>query len=156
MIEKDFVYQIVSDFLKQKEDYFLVDVAISKANAILVEIDAFEGVDIDTCCEISRFIESKLDREVEDYELEVGSVGITSPFKILQQYQKNIGNEVEVLTKDGRKWVGVLVSAEENSFTLEVTKKVKTENSSKKQEITESINFSYSEIKQTKYNFRFK
>ena len=93
---------------------------------------------------------------MEDYELEVGSVGITSPFKILQQYQKNIGNEVEVLTKDGRKWVGVLVSAEENSFTLEVTKKVKAENSSKKQEITESINFSYSEIKQTKYNFRFK
>ncbi len=156
MIEKDFVYQIVSDFLKQKEDYFLVDVAISKANAILVEIDAFEGVDIDTCCEISRFIESKLDRELEDYELEVGSVGITSPFKILQQYKKNIGNEVEVLTKDGRKLVGILVSAEENSFTLEVTKKVKTENSSKKQEITESINFSYSEIKQTKYNFRFK
>ena len=74
--------------------YYLVDVTVAPGNVITVEIDNDEAVSIDDCAELSRYIEERLDRDVEDYELEVGSAGITSPFKVLRQYIKNIGNEV--------------------------------------------------------------
>ena len=102
MIEKKTVCQIVDEWLDGKE-YFLVEVAISPDDKIVVEIDHKEGVWIEDCVELSRYIESKLNREDEDYELEVGSAGIGQPFKVLQQYTNHIGKEVEVLRKDG--WV---------------------------------------------------
>ena len=82
---------------------YLVDVVIKPGNLIVVEIDNDEAVSIDDCAELSRYLEEHLDRDVEDYELEVGSAGITSPFKVLRQYVKNIGNEVEMLLKNGSK-----------------------------------------------------
>ena len=74
-----------------------------------MEIDSPTGVDIDACARITRSIEEAFDRDAEDYELEVGSAGITSDFKVRGQYDKNVGNEVEVLTRDGRKLHGTLV-----------------------------------------------
>ncbi|MDA6864900.1 hypothetical protein OSL55_28255, partial [Escherichia coli] len=81
----------------------------------------------DDCVELSRYIESKLDREEEDYELEVGSAGIGQPFKVLQQYLIHIGKEVEILTKEGKKLEGVLKDANEENFTVTIEKKVKPE-----------------------------
>ncbi|MBP6230559.1 MAG: ribosome assembly cofactor RimP [Paludibacteraceae bacterium] len=156
MISKDIVNQIVEEFLQEKEDYFLVEVSVSTSNRICVEIDSFEGVDIDTCISLNRFIESKLDREIEDYELEVGSVGLTSPFKIIQQYEKNIDNEVEVLTKDGNKLIGILRSVNDNTFVVEVSQKMKLEGKSKKEIVIQLHTFAYTEVKYTKYNLRFK
>ena len=100
MIDKNVVTRIVDEWLEGK-DYFLVDVTVSPDDKIVVEIDHAEGVWIDDCVELSRYIESKLDREEEDYELEVGSAGIGQPFKVLQQYLIHIGKEVEILTKEG-------------------------------------------------------
>ena len=96
MIEKSVVTQLVNEWLEEK-DYFLVDVTVTPDNRIVVEIDHAEGVWIEDCVELSRFIESKLDREQEDFELEVGSAGIGQPFKVLQQYVNHIGMEGEVL-----------------------------------------------------------
>ena len=110
MIEKKTVSQIVEEWLEGK-DYFLVEVTVSPDDKIVVEIDHAEGVWIEDCVELSRFIESKLNREEEDYELEVGSAGIGQPFKVLQQYYNHVGSDVEVLTKDGRKLTGVLKDA---------------------------------------------
>ena len=104
MIDKNVVTRIVDEWLEGK-DYFLVDVTVSPDDKIVVEIDHAEGVWIDDCVELSRYIESKLDREEEDYELEVGSAGIGQPFKVLQQYLIHIGKEVEILTKEDRKSV---------------------------------------------------
>ena len=101
MIEKKTVCQIVDEWLEDKE-YFLVEVIISPDDKIVVEIDHKEGVWIEDCVELSRYIESRLNREDEDYELEVGSAGIGQPFKVLQQYVNHIGKEVEVLAKDVR------------------------------------------------------
>ena len=89
MIEKKTVCQIVEEWLEGK-DYFLVEVTVSPDDKIVVEIDHAEGVWIEDCVELSRFIESKLNREEEDYELEVGSAGIGQPFKVLQQYYIHI------------------------------------------------------------------
>lgn len=140
----------------QGTDYFVVDVTVQPGNTIVVEIDNREGVDIDRCVELSRFIESKLDRDTEDFELEVGSAGLTSPFKVLGQYRKNIGNEVEVLTKGGVKLSGVLKDAGEDRFTVTITKKVKPENAKRKIEVEEDLTFAYDEVKYTKYLIRFK
>ena len=102
MIDKNVVTRIVEEWLEGK-DYFLVDVTVTPDDKIVVEIDHAEGVWIDDCVDLSRYIESKLNREEEDYELEVGSAGIGQPFKVLQQYIIHIGKEVEVLGKDGKK-----------------------------------------------------
>lgn len=126
MIDKNVVTRIVDEWLEGK-DYFLVDVTVSPDDKIVVEIDHAEGVWIDDCVELSRYIESKLDREEEDYELEVGSAGIGQPFKVLQQYLIHIGKEVEILTKEGKKLEGVLKDANEENFTVTIEKKVKPE-----------------------------
>ena len=155
MIEKKTVCQIVDEWLEGK-DYFLVDVTISPDDKIVVEIDHKDGVWIEDCVELSRYIESKLSREEEDYELEVGSAGIGQPFKVLQQYISHIGSEVEVLTNDGRKLHGVLKDANEQHFTVTVPKKVKEEGAKRPKMVDEDLTFAYEEIKYTKYLISFK
>jgi ribosome maturation factor RimP len=121
-----------------------------------VEIDSDSSLSIDDCSELSQFIEKKLDRDVEDYELEVGSAGITSPFRVLRQYQKNIGNEVEVMLKEGGKSTGILSRADENGFELTVKKQVKPEGAKKKITVEENIPFTYDKIRYIKNVIRFK
>ena len=124
MIEKNVVTRIVEEWLDGK-DYFLVDVSVSPDDKIVVEIDHADGVWIDDCVDLSRYIESRLSREDEDYELEVGSAGIGQPFKVLKQYQIYIGKEVEVMDNTGKKWKGVLADANEENFTVTMTVKVR-------------------------------
>ena len=146
---------MVDNYLQDTE-MFLVDVLIRPGNIIVVEVDSDEGVSIDDCIALSRNIESKLDRDVEDFELEVGSAGVTSPFKMPRQYQKNIGNEVELLTKSGQKLSGILKSSDDNGFVVTVTKMVKPEGAKKKMAIEEDLTFAYDDVKYTKYLIRFK
>ena len=155
MISKNVVEGIVNEWLGDKE-YFLVDVSVSPDDKIVVEIDHAEGVWIDDCVELSRFIESKLDREEEDYELEVGSAGIGQPFKVLQQYLIHIGKEVEVLTKEGKKLEGVLKEADENHLVVTIQKKVKLEGAKRPKLVDEDVTFTFEEIKYTKYLISFK
>ena len=155
MIEKKTVCQIVDEWLAGK-DYFLVEVTISPDDKILVEIDHKEGVWIEDSVELSRYIESKLNREDEDYELEVGSAGIGQPFKELQQNNSNNGKEVEVLAKDGRKLSGVLKEADEQHFVVTIQKKVKEEGAKRPKLVDEDLTFTYEEIKYTKYLISFK
>lgn len=155
MIDRNVVSGIVNEWLEDKE-YFLVDVCVSPDDKIVVEIDHAEGVWIDDCVELSRFIESKLDREEEDYELEVGSAGIGQPFKVLQQYLVHIGKEVEVLTRDGKKLEGVLKDANEENMTVTVQKKVKPEGVKRPKLVEEDVTYTYNDIKYTKYLISFK
>ena len=155
MIDKKELEALVEEGLSGS-DCFVVDVQVKPDNVLVVEIDNNEGVDIERCETLHRFLESKLDRDVEDYELEVGSAGITSPFKVLKQYEKNIGNEVELLTKKGEKLSGILKSANADNFVVTVTKKVKSETSKRKMEVEEDYTFGYEEVKYTKYLIRFK
>ena len=155
MIEKKTVCQIVEEWLEGK-DYFLVEVTVSPDDKIVVEIDHAEGVWIEDCVELSRYIESKLNRKEEDYELEVGSAGIGQPFKVLQQYYIHIGQEVEVMTKGGQKLTGILKDADEEKFTVTVQKKVKLEGSKRPKLVEEDETFTYEQIKYTKYLISFK
>ena len=155
MIDKNIVRQHVDEYLKDSE-IFLVDVDVKPGNIISVEIDHDNGISIENCITLTKYIESKLDRDIEDYELEVGSAGISQPFKILRQYIKNIGNEVEVLTKAGKKLTGILKEADENGIVLTTEKQVKPEGAKRKITIEEDEVFKYEEIKYTKYSIRFK
>lgn len=155
MISKDTVIQLVESFLANTE-YYLVDLKISNDNRIMVEIDSFRGVSIDFCVELNRHIEANLDREIEDYELEVSSAGLTEPFKVLKQYEKNIGNEVEVFTKDNKKMTGILISCDEIKIVLQQEKTVKSEGAKRKMAIQEDTEIPFTNIKTTKYIIRFK
>ena len=97
-----------------------------------------------------------MNREEEDYELEVGSAGIGQPFKVLKQYLIHIGTDVEVLAKDGKKYVGVLSDANEENFTITVETKIKPEGAKRPKLVEQDITFTYEEIKYTKYLISFK
>jgi len=150
MIDKQVVTSIAKEWLETVENYFLVDVAVTSDNIVSVEIDHPEGVWIDDCVSLSRFIESKLDREVEDYELEVGSAGIGQPFKVLQQYINHIGQEVEVLPKTGAKVKGILTAADEEGFTIETQKKMVVEGSKRAKLVDVEVRYTHSEVKYVK------
>lgn len=155
MIEKGVISQLVEEKLASSDNY-LVDVVIKPGNLIIIEIDNDEAVCIDDCIALSRYVEEHLDRDTEDFELEVGSAGITSPFKILRQYVKNIGNEVEMLLKNGIKQTGLLKSADENGVVVTIEKQVKPDGSKRKMTITEDQSYTFDELKYTKYLIRFK
>ncbi|MCH5233156.1 MAG: ribosome assembly cofactor RimP [Muribaculaceae bacterium] len=149
---------LLKDFIEKEiegTDVFLVDVKVSQDNDITIEIDSDSPIGIDECERLTKKIESAFDREKEDYTLEVGSAGLTSPFKVRRQYQKYKGREVEVLTKDGKKFTGILEEVNEENFTIKSEEKVKKEGM--KRPVLETVEhiFPYETVKQTKYLLKF-
>lgn len=155
MINKDTVRSIVEEWLDGKE-YFLVDIEISPDDRIVVEIDHADGVWIEDCVELSRFIEDHLSRDEKDYELEVGSAGLGQPFKVAQQYHCFVGKDVEVLDADGKKYKGVLKAVEGNDFTVTVQEKQKVEGKKRPQLVETDYTFQMDKVKYTKYLINFK
>lgn len=155
MISKAFIEKLVEEKIAETE-YFIVEVAVNSLNVIRVEIDGDRGVKIADCVQISRHIEGNLDREDEDYELTVSSAGMDQPFKILRQYQRYLGREVEVKTTDGNKVKGKLMAADENEVQLEFQQKEKMEGKKKKQLITKKEVFPMEKVKETKVVISFK
>ena len=154
MIDK----QNLKDFIESRlegTEYFPVDVTVSGDNVVRVEIDSMGSVDIDYCVELSRAIEEAFPRDEEDYELEVGSAGLTSPFKVPAQYRKNLGNKVEIVTRDGRKLHGILTDAGDSAFTVETTVKVRKEGVKKPVEETQAETFGYGDVKSVRYELEF-
>lgn len=155
MIDKNKVVSLVNEWLEGK-DYFLVDAAVDNQNKITVEIDHKEGVWIEDCCELSKFIEEHFDRDVEDFELEVGSAGIGQPFKVLQQYINSVGYDVELLTADGKKMEGYLKEADEKGFVVVVEEKQKVEGKKRPQIVEVDKSFGYDDVKWVKNIIDFK
>ena len=158
MIDKQIVIDAVNDFLS-RTDAFLVDVTIDRENNIVVEIDSPTGIDLDACVELSHHIDESLDRDVEDYSLEVGSAGLTSPMKVRGQYLKNVGNDVEVLTRDGRKLHGKLTAVSDEAdgsftFTVEVPTKVKQPGAKRPTIVAETLTFSPKDVKSVVYDLK--
>lgn len=156
MIDKKIITEAVENAIKDT-DIFLVDVTVSPANDIVVEIDSPEGLDIDTCVDLSRRVEEQLDRDAEDFSLEVGSAGLTAPFKVKGQWLKNIGNEIELLTRDGRKMHGTLVEvSDDNHFTIEVATKVRPEGKKRPETVMQPVTMAIDEVKTASYMINFK
>ena len=150
MIDKKLVESVVNEWLQDK-DYFLVDATVSADNCIVVTIDHADGVWIEDCADLSRFIEAHLDREEEDYELEVGSAGLGQPFRVRRQYEIHVGETVETQTRDGHKWQGVLTEVTDDGFTMEVEQKVKPEGAKRPRKELVAMHFTFEEVAYTKY-----
>ena len=150
MIDKKHVESIVNEWLEGRE-YFLVEVSVSADDCIVVTIDHADGVWIEDCADLSRFIEAHLDREEEDYELEVGSAGLGQPFRVRRQYDIHVGETVETQTRDGHKWQGVLTEVMDDGFTMEVEQKVKSEGAKRPRKELVAMHFTFEEVAYTKY-----
>ena len=155
MIDKSQVKSLVEAWLQDK-DYFLVDIQVSADDRIVVEIDHADGVWIEDCVELSKYIEDNLSRDEEDYELEVGSAGLGQPFKVVQQYVNCIGKDVEVLTADGKKVKGILKAVEGRQFTVTTEEKVKEEGKKRPTMTDVDRTVDMEKVKYTKYLISFK
>lgn len=151
MISKEKIKEVAELKIKQLNGY-LVDVKVNTANIITVFFDRLEGVQLEHCLAISKHIEEHFDREVEDYELTVCSAGLDNSFMVDEQYQKNIGKEVGVLLKNGKRKKGIILSYDK-ALLLEVEKKKK---GSRNKHITEEVSIPREEIKETKLKINFK
>ncbi|KGL49295.1 ribosome assembly cofactor RimP [Porphyromonas cangingivalis] len=156
MIEVSKVREVVEEFVSTHEGFFIVHVEVASGNKVIVEIDHDDhGVDIDTCIALNRFIESKIDREVEDYELEVSSAGITTPLRSTRQYRKYVDKELEVLLTTGVKELGELKEVGEESIVLTVIRMVIPEGGRRKKPVEQDLTIAYKDIKKAVYNIRF-
>ena len=157
MINKDVVKAAVEEWLSQN-DYFLVDVDMTPDGRIVIEIDHADGVWIEDCAALSRFLQERLGEELGEYELEVGSAGIGQPFKVVQQYINHIGKEVEVLAADGKKYQGVLQSVADDGLSFVVVVKDKQKIEGKKRPVLVDVEktFNTNEVKYAKYLLAFK
>ena len=155
MINKEIIQTLTEEWL-QGNEYFLVDVNFAADDRIVIEIDHADGVWIEDCAELSRFLQERLGEELGEFELEVGSAGLGKPFKVAQQYINHIGDTLEVLQADGKKVQGVLKAVDAPSFTITVQEKQKQEG--KKRPVLVDVDKTYQmdEVKYAKYLLAFK
>ena len=141
---------------------FAVEVKVTTSNKINVLIDSFDGITINDCINVSKGVENSLDREDEDFEIEVSSSGLDASFQVPEQYQKNLNKEVKVYTHDGKKHEGVLSFADETKIKITYDEKVRIEGKKKKELVTQVEEYffesddSTNKLKDTKIIISFK
>ena len=162
MITKQIVEKLANERIAERElDVYIVDINIGPSYQIVIELDSENGcVDITDCIAISKNVENNLDREVQDFSIEVASADISKPFKVLRQYIKNIGKAVELrpLTADNYKSgkiEGILKSATEEEVVITTRDKKRLEGKKKKEWVEEDHTFKMNEIKETKIIITF-
>ncbi|MBQ9667810.1 MAG: ribosome assembly cofactor RimP [Prevotella sp.] len=157
MITKDTIKTLVEEWLHEQGDYFLVDIQMDGGDdRIVIEIDNADGVWIEDCAGLSRYLQERLGDDLGDYELEVGSAGLGQPFKVEQQYLNHVGDQVEVLTADGKKLVGTLKSVDGRRFTVVTQEKQVPEGKKRPVRVDVDKDFSMDEVKSVKYVLNFK
>jgi ribosome maturation factor RimP len=144
VIEKQNIQEIVEEFIKGT-GLFLVAVKVSSSNRITVLADKNEGINIDECAALHKHIENSIDRDKEDFELQVSSPGLDLPFGVIEQYYKNEGKEVEVIDNEGSKYAGKLKNVNTGGFELETEVKVKGKTKESK-----DISFNFEQVKSTR------
>jgi len=119
VITNEAIIELVEHYI-QGTDIFLVEVAVKPGNVIRIHVDRPDGISIDECVRISRHLNEMLDRDVEDFSLEVSSPGLGTPFKVKQQYDKNTGRKIDVLLSDGTRITGELNSVSDEGIVLKM------------------------------------
>ncbi len=158
MINKALVLDLVNERIDELANgLFVVELNISSSNVIHIELDKKEGnVSVQDCISVSRNVEHNLDREEQDFELHVSSAGLDKPFRVPEQFTKNVGRQVKVILNDGSKLEGKLIKADASVLTLETEKKVKIEGKKKKELVIEQTDYPMEQIKETKIVISFK
>lgn len=148
MIKEEQIKSIVENKFSET-DKFLVSVKVNPGNRIIVFIDSDTSVTIDDCAELSRYIELQVNRDIEDYELEVSSAGLTHPFIFQRQYKKNIGREIKTVLKNSMVKKGIIKEVADNGFII-LEKNIVVKKNRKKQIIENDVSVSFNDIKETK------
>lgn len=147
MIQEAQIIKLIEDKLSGT-DKFLLTVKINPGNRIAVFIDSDTSVTIDDCAELSRHIESGLDRDLEDFELEVSSAGLTHPLIVERQYQKNVGREIKSVMKDGSVKKGILKKVSKDGFIL--LEKITVRENKKKNIKENNVSVAFTDVKEAK------
>ncbi len=155
MVRNEDIEAIIKEAISGTE-IFVVEAAVKPGNIIRVYVDAPEGISMEECVRISKAIESGIDRELEDFDLQVSSPGLENPLLVIQQYTKNIGKELKVETDNKQRFVGELLEADPNGITLNALVKIKVAGSKKKKTEFQAVNLKFEEIKSAKVNLHFK
>jgi ribosome maturation factor RimP len=153
MADKGKITELVKKLLE--EDMFLAGVEVKASNVIRVYVDSFKGLTIEECVLFHRKLEEELDRDNEDFELQVSSPGLSESFRVREQYLKNIGRPVEILTNGGARIKGTLKNAGNDDFIIEYSAREKVEGKKKKQTVIKEIRFDYNDIKSAKVIITF-
>jgi ribosome maturation factor RimP len=154
MITKEQIKTIIENNIDS--DQYIVEIEVHANNAIFVAIDGYKGVTIEDCVKLSRLIESSFDREIEDFELEVSSAGLSEPFRVIEQYKKNIDKQIDILLNNGSKFPAKIVSVTDSGINVYTEKTIKSKETKKKQIITENIFVEFENIKYSKLILTFK
>lgn len=154
MITAEQIKKIVADAIAGTEA-FIVSIHVGLGNSIHIEVDTPAGISVNECLKVSRAVEGSLDREKEDFSLEVTSPGLDKPLRIPQQYSKNIGREVRVVTREGREITGELIAADDAGFQVKEEKTIRNEKK-KKELVSETFSLPYDHIKSTHIIISFK
>lgn len=150
MIGEDRIRETVERNIRESE-LFLVDVKVHGEDRIFVEVDRMEGVSIEDCVELNKKLRSILDEEEGGlFELNVSSPGLDEPFKVHDQYLKNLGNEVSVITRSGQRMNGVLGEVDDEGILLRTQKKERIKGKKKKEPVEKEHRLSFDELKETK------
>jgi ribosome maturation factor RimP len=155
MITKEQILELIGDKLTEN-NCFLVELTIGEGNTISIEIDSYDGVSVTDCVEISKVIDDSLDREVEDFEMNVSSAGLDKPLRVIDQYKKNIGREVKVVPVDGTVVKGELTGVSEDEIIVEHSYKERIEGRKKKETIVKQEKIKFNNIKETTIIISFK
>ncbi len=152
MITEEQIHTLAIEYL-DGSGMFVVDISIKSGNRIAVYIDGLARVSVEQCIKLSRFLESQLDREKEDFDLTVSSWGADRPLKMPAQYQKNIGFQLEITPKEGDPITGTLIIADQEHIEIEVIE----QKSKKKSDVEKKIlTYKFSDIKTAKEVITFK
>ncbi len=155
LITESTVRQLIAERIEGTE-YYILSVDIRPGNNIVVELENSGPVSITDCVAISRQIEHNLDREAEDFSLQVSSPGLDKPLRDYRQYIKNVGRTLKVMLADSVETEGELKAADESGITLLSVRKERVEGKKKKETITENLELKYPDIKQAKIKLNFK
>lgn len=155
MIDRQTVLSAVESSI-EGTDLFIVDVTVTPAKTITIEVDAPGDLDIDTIGALTRRINELLPEERDDYDIEIGSAGLTAPFKVRGQWLKNVGNPIELLTNDSRKLVATLAEVGDDTFTITYEVKEKIEGQKKPVMVEKSEIIPFTSVKKACYHLDFK
>jgi ribosome maturation factor RimP len=155
MIDKEHIYSVVEETVSGT-GFFLVDLQVSRGNLIQVFLDHADGINLDQCAEFSKKIEEKLSRDEEDYELQVSSPGLGQPLRVLQQYRKAIGQQLEILLTDGEKMRGILMSVNEGASEQGASLTLRLSGTRRKPAPTEPVVIETGKIERARIEIEFK
>lgn len=153
-IQREDIENLLTEYLKNT-DFFVVDLSISSTYVITILVDRMQGITINDCVLLSRYIEQHLDRDKNDFELHVSSPGLNEPLKLPQQFKKNTGRKLDVLLNDGREYKGALESVTDTGITLTYKERIKEDGKKSKKTVQQKSTIDFNQIKKAKVIISF-